>query len=206
LPDRLAHRRLRLGAIATSACLAVVGLSSCGSAKVAHSSGGQQVANNIADANNNGGYVDAGGVTYQMQVSRQLNPYDVEDSQYVRGLPRGMSITLPADQLWYGVFLWALNQTHQPQTTTDNFVIQDTLGNKYYPLRVNTALNQYAWTSQKLAPLETEPAPDTLQSHGPTQGGLLLFRLNTSVYANRPLTLYILSPSGQRQASISLDL
>jgi len=31
-----------------------------------------------------------------------------------------------ATQLWYGVFLWAKNQTSQAQTTTDNFDIVDT--------------------------------------------------------------------------------
>jgi len=34
----------------------------------------------------------------------------------------------------------------------------------------------------------------------------VLFKLSTSVYANRPLTLEIRAPSGQLEATISLDL
>jgi hypothetical protein len=45
-----------------------------------------------------------------------------------------------------------------------------------------------------------------LASFGPTQGGLLLFKLDTSVYDNRPLTLEIRGPSGRVWGTISLDL
>ena len=34
-------------------------------------------------------YVDAGPITYQLQISRQLNQYATEDSQYLAGLPAG---------------------------------------------------------------------------------------------------------------------
>ena len=159
----------------------------------------------VASANNNGAYVDAGPVTYQLQISRVLNPYAAEDSQYVKGLPFGTPGPT-ASQTWYGVFLWAKNQTSKTQTTTGNFVILDTQGNKYHPIKLNPSLNPFAWTPQALAPNDTEPGPDTVASNGPTQGQLLLFRLNTSAYANRPLTLEILGSSNQQLASISLDL
>jgi hypothetical protein len=45
-----------------------------------------------------------------------------------------------------------------------------------------------------------------VQSEGESQGGLLLFKLNQSAYANRPLTLYVLNPKDQKLGSISLDL
>lgn len=154
---------------------------------------------------NNGVYVDAGAVTYQLQVSRELNPFSVEDRQYVRGLPSGTT-TATANQLWYGVFLWAKNQTNEPQPTSDNFVIIDSSGGRYYPVRPDTSVNNYAWTQQELAPSAIEPAPGTTASDGPTQGGLLLFRLPTSVYANRPLTLRIYPHGGGKAGDISLDL
>jgi hypothetical protein len=159
----------------------------------------------VADANNNGSYIDAGPVTYQLQVSRVLNPYGTEDSQYVKGLPSGTSAPT-ADEEWYAVFLWAKNQTDKTQTTANNFVITDTQGNRYYPLKLNPDVNPYAWTSQRLAPLGIQPGPDTTASFGPTQGQLLLFKIGNSAYANRPLTLEILSPSDQNLGSISLDL
>jgi hypothetical protein len=158
-----------------------------------------------ADANNNGFYVDAGPVTYQLQVSRELNQYATEDSQYIKGLPAG---TPPptAKELWYGVFLWGKNQTSQAQSTTGNFDIVDTQGNHYFPLKLDSSQNGYAWTQQRLQPLGTEPARDTAASFGPTQGGLVLFKLPTTVYANRPLTLEIRSPGGKLESTISLDL
>lgn len=158
-----------------------------------------------ADANNDGTYVWAGDITYQLQISRELNPYSAEDSQYVAGLPPGTSSATP-DQIWYGVFLQARNQTSRPATTSDRFVIVDTEGNRYHPLTLNPAENRYAWTSRVLQPSGTEPAPNTAASFGPTQGGLVLFKLPNVVYSNRPLTLYIYPSGSGHPATISLDL
>ncbi len=177
------------------ALVLAVGVSACGSSP-----------GHVADANNNGAYVNAGHVTYQLQVSRELNQYLTEDSQYVRGLQLGVPTALAPDQMWYGVFLWAKNQTNVPRTTTDNFEIVDTQGDTYYPVRLNTALNPFAWTSQTLRPGEIQPSLETIAGQGPTQGGLLLFKVNTSAFSNRPLILFILGPNNQKLASISLDL
>lgn len=182
----------------TAVCAAVLalGVAACGN----------PAPGNVADANNNGAYVNAGPVTYQLQVSRVLNQYLTEDSQYVKGLPAGISPTLPANEMWYGVFLWAKNQTDRPQTTTDKFEISDSRNVTYYPLQLNTALNPFAWTSEILRPGSVQPSPETIAGQGPTQGGLLLFKVNTDAFSNRPLTLYILGSSNQKLASISLDL
>ena len=154
---------------------------------------------------NNGVYITAGPVTYQLQVSRELNQYLTEDSQYVAGLPFG-SGGLTADQLWYGVFLWAKNQTKHPQLTARTFDIVDSGYHHYYPLELNPQLNGYAWTQRLLPPSGQEPELNTTASFGPTQGGLLLFKLPTSVYSNRPLTLEIYAPGVSKPGDISLDL
>jgi hypothetical protein len=154
---------------------------------------------------NNGVYINAGPVTYQLQISRELNPYATEDKQYLAGLPAGAGSLSPS-QLWYGVFLWAKNQTQHPQPTSNNFVIVDSSGGRYYPLHLDTTINSYAWTQQVLAPSAIEPAPNTTASEGPTQGGLVLFKLPTAVYSNRPLTLQIYPSGGGKPGQISLDL
>ncbi len=196
LPAAVTSRRRIFTAV--SALLSVVSLAACGH-KTAHPT--------VADANNDGVYVDAGPVTYQLQISRALNQYDAEDSQYVRGLPAGMTPALPPTEMWFGVFLWARNQTNRPQTTTDNFEVVDSSGTVYRPVKLDPALNPFAWTSQTLPPQQIEPSPSSVAAYGPTQGGLLLFKVSTDVYANRPLTLYILSPTTNRRlASISLNL
>jgi hypothetical protein len=168
-----------------------VGLAACGQESQPSSS------------ENDGVYVDAGPITYQLQISRQLNQYAVEDKQYLAGLPAGKG-TLTPDQLWYGVFLWAKNQTDQSHPTSDNFTIRDTSGHLYKPIQLDTAINGYAWTSQILTPSSIEPEPNTTASFGPTQGGLVLFKLPTSIYSNRPLILTII-PSSGKTATISLD-
>jgi hypothetical protein len=156
-----------------------------------------------ADANNNGFYVDAGPITYQLQISRELNPYDIEDKGYLAGV----TSTAPnPDELWFGVFLWAKNQSGSAATTANSFDIVDTQGNVYHPVVVNSQLNPYAWTPTTLNPLETYPVPSSTPYYGPTQSGLLVFKLNTSVYANRPLTLRIHAPGQAQPSTISLDL
>jgi hypothetical protein len=165
---------------------------------------------NFADANNIGSYVDAGPLSYQLQVSRQLNPFTPEDSGYLRGLPKA-DATISAKQMWFAVFMWAQNTQHKIYTTTDKFDIIDTQGNVYKPIKLSPASNPYAWSSEPLAPGQTEPAPDTAASTGPAGGDLLLFKLpaigKNSIYDNRPLTLQIRSPSNNKLwATISLDL
>lgn len=181
-------RRLLVAALSV---LALVGLSACG--QLSHPT----------TADSEGVYIDAGPVTYQVQLSRQLNPYAIEDRSYLAGV----STSPPRpDQEWFGVFMWAKNSTKSDQITSDSFDIVDTQGTKYYPVPINSQVNPFAWTSQTLAPKTTEPAPGSIASFGPTQGKLLLFKLNDSIYSNRPLTLEI-HASGQSQPStVSLDL
>ncbi len=186
---------VRLRSLRILVCLlgAGFGLSACGKAS------------DPPTLENDGVYITAGPVTYQLQVSRQLNQYDTEDRQYITGLPAGQS-TLTTAQEWYGVFLWAKNQTNHSQMTSGNIDLVDTEGQHYYPVSVNPQINPYAWTARSLAPGDTEPGPDTTASFGPTQGALLLFKLPASVYDSRPLTLEIRGPSGKVWGIISADL
>lgn len=150
-------------------------------------------------------YVFAGPLTYQVQISRQLNPWATEDATYLQGVPPA-DRSLAPDQLWYGVFLWAKNQTHIAVTTSDTFVITDSEGTTYHPIEISAAVNPYVWNAEKLYPGGTEPGPDTLASYAPTGGGLILFKLYDSVYANRPLTLHIFAPGQAKASTVSLDL
>ena len=156
----------------------------------------------FADPNNNGTYVLGGPVHYQVQISRELNQFSSEDSGYLAGLP-GKDAKLAPSQLWFAVFVWAKNTTNQPQKTTAAFDIMDTQGNIYHPISFN---NPYVWGSKMLQPGAVEPNPNTTAGFGPTQGGLLLFKVNTSVYTNRPLTFQIRGNTGKVWAAVALDL
>ena len=201
----MSPRRLTIVAAALALVLAVSGCATSSYDTAHQRKGGPLAGHEVADANNDGAYVSAGALTYQLEISRELNQYGVEDSQYIHGLPAG---TTPPNglQLWYGVFLWAKNQRHAPHTTSDNFEIVDTQGDVYKPLKLNKADNPFAWTSLTLQPQETEPGENTVAGDTFTQGGLLLFKLPTTIYDNRPLTLFILSPSNKKIGEISLDL
>jgi hypothetical protein len=154
-------------------------------------------------ADNEGVYVDAGPITYQVQLSRELNPFSQEDRQYLVGLRASPP---KPDQEWFAVFMWAKNQTGSPQKTTDSFDIVDTQGTTYRPVTLDPRLNAYAWKAQTLKPLQTQPAPDTVGAFGPTQGSELLFKINSSAYANRPLTLEIHAPGQPTPSAVTLDL
>lgn len=150
-----------------------------------------------------GFYVDAGPITYQVQISRELNPFSVEDREYVKGA----SATPPRqDEEWFAVFMWAKNQTHSDQTTTDSFDIVDTQGKTYYPVPLNPSVNPYTWTTQTLPPGRTEPQPDSTAYYGPTLGGEVLFKISTTAYANRPLTLEIHAAGQAKPSTVLLDL
>jgi hypothetical protein len=149
-------------------------------------------------------YVDAGPITYQVQITRELNPYSTEDAQYLAGVSGAQ--TLPSSQLWFAVFLRALNQSGHTQTTTNSFQIVDSEGTVYHPVALNPSVNPYAWTSMQLQPNAIEPNPDSTAAYGPTQGGLILFKLNDSIFSNRPLTLDISAPGQAKPTTVSLDL
>ncbi|HEY3772551.1 MAG TPA: hypothetical protein VGL69_06140 [Solirubrobacteraceae bacterium] len=200
--------------IAAAALALAIGASGCATSSydTAHQTAYERqhsilVGHEVADNNDDGTYVSAGPITYQLEISRVLNPWGAEDSQYFKGLPKGTSaFHIKPDQLWYGVFLWAKNQHHAAHWTSDKFEITDTLGRVYRPVRLNPNVNLLAWTSRKLVYGDTEPSQDSVASTFGSGGKIVLFKLNTSIYSNRPLTLWILSPAGKRIGEISLDL
>jgi hypothetical protein len=191
-------RARRIPFLCSSLVILALGVAGCGN-DPAH--------RHVADAGNFGVYVQAGPITYQMEISRELNGYSTEDAQYLEGLPKGTTAPNP-DQEWFAVFMWAWNQTkkyHYTAPLTD-FDMVDTQGNTYYPENIDPQDNPYQWTSQLLAPRGTEPAPDTTAFFGPTQGQILVFKISTTAYANRPLMLQIRGGTQHKvEATISLD-
>src|SRR6187431_2988996 len=75
-------------------------------------------------AETEGIYVDVGNLVYQVQLSRYLNPGDVEDHDYLRGLPANFN-TGP-DELLFGVWMRVKNYTDGSLQPTKDFLIEDT--------------------------------------------------------------------------------
>lgn len=149
-------------------------------------------------------YFDVGPITYQVQESRQLNPFLPDDAQYFTGVAGAQN--LAPSKLWFGVFLWAKNQTAQTHTTAGRFQLVDSSGHIYYPTTLNASSNPFAWSAMKLSQNGTEPALDSTAASGPTGGSLVLFEVDQSIYSNRPLTLEIFAPGATKPSTVSLDL
>jgi hypothetical protein len=147
-------------------------------------------------------YVDVGDLVYQVQLSRFMNPGDIEDHDYLRGLPANFN-TGP-DEILFGVWMRVKNYTDGSLQPTEEFVIEDTEGNEFRPVPLEED-NVFAYNPGPLPAHQVLPLPDSAAMLGPIQGSLILFKLTTESLQNRPLVLHI-EQAGQEGAEIDLDL
>jgi hypothetical protein len=161
---------------------------------------------NYTLAETEGTYVDVAGLTYQVQMSRFLNPRDPEDKQYLTGLAQGISAEPPVGKIWFGVWMRVKNYSDEPLRTASvsQFTIKDTEDEEFTPTTLASS-NPFIYEPLVLQPSQVLPAPDTAQASGPIQGSLILFQLTTDSLQNRPLVLHIAQGEGQ-EAEIDLDL
>jgi hypothetical protein len=173
--------------------LAVVGLSACG--------GGHLPAN---EAESEGQYFQVGDLKYQVQISRQINPTDLEDKEYLTGLAAG-DLKLDPKQTFFGVFMRVENETGSPLNAAGDFVITDTQGNKFRPVPL---VNPFAYRVEAIAPNGgTEPNSVEPAHYAPTQGKLVLFKLPNASLDNRPLRMAVRAQDGKyREGVVTLDV
>jgi hypothetical protein len=159
----------------------------------------------VTFAPDEGTYVQLGPLSYQVQISRYLNPGDTEDKAYLAGLPAGTQLDQQG-QLWFGVFIRAKNYSQQTQSPAPPtaYTIADTEGDKYSPLQLDHSRNAYAYTPVKMTPAAWFPNQQTTAGINPIAGEELLFRLPLSAVQNRPLELHI--DNAGHSAIVSLDL
>jgi hypothetical protein len=153
-------------------------------------------------------YVQAGPLTYQVQISRLLNPADIEDRAYLRGVPASER-QLPAGQAWFAVFMRVQNEGSKDQIPSHSYRIVDTQENEFKPLDL-PASNVFAYRPPHfIAAQQVYPDADSASGSGPIQGSLLLFKVSLVSLANRPLELKIdspLPPPLRETATIKLDV
>lgn len=192
----MTNRLLRLPLLTAVALLAALTLVACGGEKQP-----------TAHAADEGSYVKAGPLIYQVQISRELNPANVEDAQYLQGLPAGTARPAPGEE-WFGVFLRVQNATSQTHPVATQFRIVDTTGATYTPVAL-PASNVFSYQPVSVQSDKGQPVypdPNSAAGSTPIGGTMLLFKLRTSVYANRPLQLEVAPPGGGAPASVVLDL
>jgi len=157
----------------------------------------------ITSADTEGVYVDAGPITYQVQISRQMNPYDVEDRAYLAGIPPARQ-GLQAEESYFGVFLRATNETETAARTAERFEIRDTQEHTFRPIP-QARFNPFVYRPATLGPTKIYPDPASVAGAGTIGGSLILFRLPIQSFQNRPLEFVITSPEGAK-ATIDLDV
>jgi hypothetical protein len=183
--------RFRVLVVAAVAALAFAG---CG-----------EKADYVRFAETEGIYVDVGNLVYQVQLSRYMNPGDIEDRDYMRGLPAGTPLQAPPGEIWFGVFMRVKNYSEEAQRPTREFLITDTEGNEYRPIPLDPVRNVFSYNPGSLGPSQVLPNPNSAAALGPIQGSLILFKLKNGSLQNRPLVLHIEQP-GEESAEIDLDL
>jgi hypothetical protein len=180
-------RRLVLPIIASVAVTG--GLSACGK------DGPQKT------AESEGTYVTIGKLEYQVQISRQLNPTDVEDKDYLVGIPP-VQTGLKPTEAWFGIFIRVKNPTHKTLTTASDFTLTDTLGTQYTPVKTTSLVG---YNPAVLTPGDLFPHSNETAASGPTQGKLLLFKVTYKSLDDRPLEMEITSPDGDK-GSVRIDV
>ena len=192
--------RLRKFPLAVCALIAVLAMSACGDSHTKVSTGTY-----AGESGVNAPYLDVGPLTYEVQLSRELNPANIEDASYLQGLSASERSLAPGQE-WFGVFVQVYNNTSKAEPASNDLTISDTQGNTYIPL-VPEADNAYAYRGGIIPANSQIPMPDTTAALGPTQGALLLFKIQTVSLDNRPLELKITDPTDPAQtASAELDV
>ena len=152
------------------------------------------------------GYVQVGQLNYQVQISRELNPWDTqEDADYLRGFSRS-ELALPRTDEFFGVSLQVFNWTKQARTPTSDFFISDTVGDRFTPLR-NPSPNPYSYVAESIPGGGRMPGVDSNAYASWTQGELLIFKVPIAALVNRPFILHIVNAAKPSEESqIELDV
>ena len=161
----------------------------------------------VTEAHTEGIYLDVDHLKYQVQISRYMNPNDVEDRSYLAGLPSSTSQP-GGDETWFGVFIRVQNTTDETIAPANDFMIVDTQDKKYRPVPIDTNVNPFAFKPGIAVPGNTIfPLSSSAAGQGPIQGSLLLFKVPYANLQNRPLEFEISDPANpSKKASVALDV
>ena len=186
--------RLRPLALALMLVVSAMLLTACGNKK-----------ETILSGDTEGVYVDAGPLTYQVQISRQLNPRQLPDRTYLLGLPPGAATGIAPTNLWFAVFVRVSNEGDAEAPLATNFTIHDTQNKVFRPVALS-ASNPFAYRAGVLTPGNVYPGPNSVAAgFNQMHGKLVLFKLPYSSLQNRPLVLRI-AALGHRPAEVVLDV
>jgi hypothetical protein len=194
-------RRLRKPSLILALLLlAALALSACGNSETKVTTGTY-----AGESGQNAPYLDVGPLVYEVQLSRQLNPANVEDAAYLQGLTP-LQRRLAPGQEWFGVFIQVYNHSSVAHLGATTIAISDTQNNIYTPI-VPDQTNQFAYRGGFIPANSQIPVASSVAANGGTQGALLLYKIQVVSLDNRPLTIHIVDPKDTTQrASAELDV
>jgi len=194
-------RRLRKPSLILALLLlAALALSACGNSETKVTTGTY-----AGESGQNAPYLDVGPLVYEVQLSRQLNPANVEDAAYLQGLTP-LQRRLAPGQEWFGVFIQVYNHSSVAHLGATTIAISDTQNNIYTPI-VPDQTNQFAYRGGFIPANSQIPVASSVAANGGTQGALLLYKIQVVSLDNRPLTIHIVDPKDATQrASAELDV
>jgi hypothetical protein len=141
--------------------------------------------------------VEVAELSYNVGLTRFLNPDDNEDAEYLVGLPAAEPGTS-----YLGVFLTIENETSEPQASADRYTVHDTLDTEYETVE---SQSPYALDVAADVPADGElPLPDTTAATGPNHGSVLIFLVDDEVSENRPLRLGVESSAGRGEVVLDI--
>jgi hypothetical protein len=193
--------RLRKSSLAiVLALVAMLALSACGDSHTRVTTGTY-----AGESGQNAPYLNVGPLVYEVQLSRELNPANIEDAAYLKGLTPAEAHLAPGQE-WFAVFMEVYNHSSVPLQAAINLTISDTQNNVYTPV-VPDATNEFAYRGGLVPPKNQLPLPESVASSGGTNGALLLYKIQVVSLDNRPLELKIVDLDNPSQtASAELDV
>jgi len=147
---------------------------------------------------NEGEPLELGEIHYNVQITRYLNPFSPEDSQYLKGAPE-----LNDQEQYLGVFMEVENEGDEENVVPYPFKIVDTRGNVFE--QVKGMDNPFVLIPGTPVPVDGQvPNIESAAANGPIEGSLILFVLPEAANENRPLQLVVPGPG--EPGKIELDL
>jgi hypothetical protein len=151
-------------------------------------------------------YLELGDLEYQVQISRQLNPADVEDRAYLTGVPESLA-EVGNNETWFGVFVRVENRHDEAHEAAESFELHDTQDNVFQPVPI-AETNPFAYAGGTVPGKGLLPPLQSVGQLNESIAGLLvLFKVPNASLENRPLEFIVKNPQAPRQTgSIALDV
>lgn len=170
LAPAMRRRIVATAALALAGLVAAATLAACGAEEESEAVEGEPI--------------EVAGLSYNVQITRFLNPDDTEDAEYLEGQPPA-----PPGISYLGVFMVIENETEDVRPSATNYVVVDTLESEF---EVAESESPYALEVGADVPAEGQlPIPNSTAATGPNEGSLLIFPVGDDVGDNRPLRLEI---------------